>query len=263
MFVYTITDGDGDTSTTTLTITVTNGAVAPAARRDGQRGGAGYGHGSAPTSARHGDGFAARADGGDATHRPAQRAGRDRRRCTYALVTAERGRRRAPTARSKSTPNGSYTYTLTAPSTRRRTPTRRQHDPARELHLHGDRRRRQHHHRTITVTIVDDVPTAVGQRLGDRGRAADGCGAGILSNDVAGADGRPATIAGVRAAGGDTDDGGDQRGRDGLRGRSARCICRPTAATPTSRRRTRSRRTPPTCSSTRSGTATATCRRRR
>ena len=56
---------------------------------------------------------------------------------------------------------------------------------------------------TITVNIVDDVPTATcGQRQCERRRAADGCGVGVLSNDVAGADG--ATIDGVRAAGGDT-----------------------------------------------------------
>ena len=106
---------------------------------------------------------------------------------------------------------------------------------------------------------------ACGQRQCERRRAADGCGVWGSVNDVAGADGFTAGggVVGVRAAGGD-------RRRDVTTGSgptlpacTARCICRPTAATPTSRRRTTSRRTPPTCSSTRSRTATATCRRRR
>ena len=60
-FVYTITDGDGDTSTTTLTINLTDcGLVAPADRRDGERGGARHRRLPDPDLARwHGDGLAA------------------------------------------------------------------------------------------------------------------------------------------------------------------------------------------------------------
>ncbi|WP_036220650.1 VCBS domain-containing protein, partial [Maritalea myrionectae] len=58
---------------------------------------------------------------------------------------------------------------------------------------------------TLNVCVVDDVPTAVADTGGpvtEGGTLNVAAGAGVLSNDTEGADG--ATIAGVRASGGDT-----------------------------------------------------------
>ena len=58
---------------------------------------------------------------------------------------------------------------------------------------------------TILVDIIDDVPTA----HADIGNVTEGAlltvaASGVLSNDVAGADGWAGRVDGVRAAGGDT-----------------------------------------------------------
>ena len=59
---------------------------------------------------------------------------------------------------------------------------------------------------TITIAIVDDAPTAVGHDSVKEGGAADGgAAAGVLTNDIAGADGFAigGGVVGVRKAGGD------------------------------------------------------------
>ena len=187
---------------------------------------------------------------------------------TYALVSGGNAATAGTFGTIQVNADGTYTYTLTTPfDTSPDANNGTNTEKSGELHLPGDRRQRQHrdrhdHGQHRRRRADGDV----GQRQCERRRAADGCG-------VRGAGERRCRrrwftagggVDGVRAAGGDTDDGGDERASGPtLRGCTARSFCRRTAATPTSRRRTTSRRTPPTCSSTRSRTATATCRRRR
>ena len=75
---------------------------------------------------------------------------------------------------------------------------------ASRIRLYGVGCLRQHDQGTITINITDDVPTA----HADSGNVTEGrlltvaALSGVLSNDVAGADGD--LIAGIRAAGNDT-----------------------------------------------------------
>ena len=80
---------------------------------------------------------------------------------------------------------------------------------------------------TILVDIIDDVPTA----HVDSGNVAEGAlltvaASGVLSNDVAGADGFTAGggVVGVRAAGGDLTTDVTTGVERPLRGCTARCI---------------------------------------
>ena len=272
VFVYTIKDGDGDLSTTTLTINLADSDAhcAGRQRRDGQRGGARHDDHRLRPCGRDGDGQPRHRQSRRRPMRPTSstRSG-GIGALTYALVTGGN----AATAGTFGTiqVNAERQLHLHADqrrSTPRRTPTTA---PTRrtsgELHLHGDRRQRQHrdrhdHGQHRRRRADGDV----GQRQCERRRAADGCG-------VRGAVerrcrrrwlyGRRRGCRGSRG-GRRPDDGCDDRASTpALRGCTARSFCRRTAATPTSRRRTTSRRTPPTCLSTRSRTATATCRRRR
>ena len=233
VFVYTIKDGDGDTSTTTLTINLTDsGIIAPAdsdvtvnenaldttvCRTPDLA--AGTVTGSLPGSAAE----------TDATQ-PAQRIGRRRRPLTYALVsggnaatagtfgTIQVNSRRQlrlhadqPFDTTPDADNGantevaeSFTYVVTDANGNSATGT-------------------------ITVNIVDDVPTALGQhqQRGSRARIVTG---NVLTDgtaDVFGADGATTTVpaggvVGV-AAGSDTSTPVSDRDRERrLPGASAR-----------------------------------------
>ena len=208
VFVYTVRDGDGDLSTTTLTINLANATVvapadndvtvnearwirrspaptwrpgrlpaasAPAVRWRRMR----------PTSSTVGRHGAAdlcagdrrqRGDGGHLRHHPGQH-----RRQLYLHADQRR-------------------------STPPRTPTTAPTRGGGELHLPVTDANGNTATGTITVNIVDDVPTATL----DSGNVNEGAlltvaASGVLSNDVAGADGFTAGggVVGVRAAGGD------------------------------------------------------------
>ena len=269
MFVYTIKDGDGDLSTTTLTINLANATVVAPADNDVTV------NEAALDTTITGVRPCGRDDTGslgttspvetDAIE-PAQRFGRVR----HADLCAGERRQRADGGHLRhhpGQPDGTYTYTLTSPfDTNPDNNNGANTEVAESFTYRVTDAQGNTATGTITVNIVDDVPTATL----DSGNVNEGAlltvaASGVLSNDVAGADGAAAGggVVGVRAAGGDTTtnvDGGVGTNIAGLHGT---LICMRTAATPTSRRRTTSRRTPPTCSSTRSRTATATCRRRR
>ena len=127
---------------------------------------------------------------------------------TYALVTGGN----AATAgslrhASRSTPNGSYIYTLTAPfDTTPDANNGANTEVAESFTYTVTDANGNTATGTITVNIVDDVPTATV----DSGNVNEGAlltvaASGVLSNDVAGADGFTAGggVVGVRAAGGD------------------------------------------------------------
>ena len=187
---------------------------------------------------------------------------------TYALVSGGNAATAGTFGTIQVNPNGTYTYTLTSPfDTNPDDNNGANTEVAESFTYRVTDAQGNTATGTITVNIVDDVPTATL----DSGNVNEGAlltvaASGVLSNDVAGADGFAAGggVVGVRAAGGDLTTQCDDGRQDAtLPGCTARSFCMRTAATPTSRRRTTSRRTPPTCSSTRSRTATATCRRRR
>src|SRR5207342_1427853 len=123
---------------------------------------------------------------------------------TYALVTGGN----APTAGTFGTiqvnTNGTYTYTLTAPfDTNPDNNNGANTEVAENFTYRVTDAQGNSATGTININIVDDVPTATA----DVGNVAEGAlltvaASGVLSNDVAGADG--ATIDGVRAAGADT-----------------------------------------------------------
>ena len=271
VFVYTVRDGDGDLSTTTLTINLANGTVVAPADNDvtvneaaldttitGSDLAAGTITGSLGTASpleTDATGNQLNGSGGSAP-------------LTYALVSGGNAATAGTFGTIQVNTNGSYVYTLTSPfdttpdaNNGTNTVNVAESFTYRVTDADGNTATG-----TININIVDDVPTATV----DIGNVNEGAlltvaASGVLSNDVAGADGftAGATIDGVRAAGGDTTTAVSTGSRPTLPGCTARSFCRRTAATPISRRRTTSRRTPPTCSSTRSGTATATCRRRR
>src|SRR5207342_3259956 len=123
---------------------------------------------------------------------------------TYALVTGGN----APTAGTFGTiqvnTNGTYTYTLTAPfDTNPDNNNGANTEVAENFTYRVTDAQGNSATGTININIVDDVPTATA----DVGNVNEGAlltvaASGVLSNDIAGADG--ATIDGVRAAGGDT-----------------------------------------------------------
>ena len=126
---------------------------------------------------------------------------------TYALVSGGN----APTAGTFGTiqvnPNGTYTYTLTAPfDTNPDNNNGANTEVAENFTYRVTDAQGNTATGTITVNIVDDVPTATL----DSGNVNEGAlltvaASGVLTNDVAGADGFAAGggVVGVRAAGGD------------------------------------------------------------
>ena len=196
LFVYTIEDGDGDLSTTTLTINLANvtlGAdnqtkTVDEAALDNSTTGSDLGHGTVTGS---NPGSAAETVTGQlavagATSYTAQ-----------SLTTAH--------GLFKLNADGSYVYTLTSPFTN--TPAANngtaidgvENFSYTALDAFGNTV-----NGSITINVKDDVPTA----HADSGNVTEGrlltvaALSGVLSNDVAGADGD--LIAGVRAAGSDT-----------------------------------------------------------
>ena len=230
MFVYTIKDGDGDLSTTTLTINLANATVVAPADNDVTVNEAALDTTITGPTLRPGRSPAASA--------PPVRWRRMRRNqlngsggfgtLTYALVSGGN----APTAGTFGTiqvnPNGTYTYTLTSPFDTNPDNNNGANTEVAESFTYrvtdgfGNTATG-----TITVNIVDDVPTATL----DSGNVNEGAlltvaASGVLTNDVAGADGVAAGggVVGVRAAGGDLTTRCDGRGRDQhCRGCTARC----------------------------------------
>ena len=207
MFNYTITDGDGDTSPSTLTINVANvTVVAPAdndvtvnesaldtnALPDGPDLAVGTVTGSLPGSPLETDASnQLNGSGGVGT-------------LTYALVSGGNAATAGTFGTIQVHADGSYVYTLTSPVTEPTANNGADTVNAAESFTYrvtdavGNTATG-----TININIVDDVPTATA----DIGNVNEGAlltvaASGVLSNDVAGADG--ATIDGVRAAGGDT-----------------------------------------------------------
>ena len=206
VFVYTVRDGDGDLSTTTLTINLANATVVAPADNDvtvnenaldttvtGSDLAAGTITGSLGT------GSAAETD---ATNQLNGSGGFGT--LTYALVSGGNAATAGTFGTIQVHADGSYVYTLTkpfdtSPDANNGTNTEvAESFTYRVTDANGNTATG-----TITVNIIDDVPTA----MADIGNVNEGAlltvaASGVLSNDVAGADG--ATINGVRAAGGDT-----------------------------------------------------------
>jgi len=195
VFVYTIKDGDGDLSTTTLTINLANvtlvadnqtKTVDEAAldlTKDGADLAAGTVTGSNPSSTA--ETVTGQLAVAGATSYTAQ-----------SLTTAH--------GVFQLNANGSYVYTLTSPFTN--TPAANdgttidgvENFSYTALDAFGNTV-----NGSITINVKDDVPTAVADSGNvTEGRSLTVAASGVLSNDVAGADGD--SIAGVRAAGGDT-----------------------------------------------------------
>jgi VCBS repeat-containing protein len=202
VFVYTLVDGDGDLSTTTLTINLADAnLVAPAdsdvtvneaaldLNQDGSDLAAGTVTGSLPGSTAETDASnQLNATGGFGT-------------LTYALVGSATGTYGTIQINS----DGSYIYTLTDNHLNATADDGAQ--PINGLESFTYSVTDANGNTTtgsITVTIVDDVPSAVA----DSGNVNEGAllsvnaASGVLANDTAGADG--ASIQGVRAAGADT-----------------------------------------------------------
>ena len=216
VFNYTITDGDGDTSPSTLTITVTNGqpSVSPASAtvneaaldRVTDPGDLGHGTvtGSNPSlttetttgTLTFSDPDAPVTVTGVAAGNVGSAVGNVGTNVTgsYGLLHVNA--------------DGSYTYTLTSPyHTSPDANNGPNTEPARDVFTFtvtdglGNTSSS-----TVSISIIDDVPTA----HVDSGNVAEGglltvAAAGVLTNDVAGADGFAAGggVVGVRAAGGD------------------------------------------------------------
>ena len=196
VFVYTIKDGDGDLSTTTLTINLADVTLVAnnqtktvdEAALDTSTAGSDLGHGTVTGS---NPGSAAETVTGQlavagATSYTAQ-----------SLTTAH--------GLFQLNADGSYTYTLTSPVTE--TPANNGTDTINGVENFGYTAFDAFGNTingTITINVKDDVPTA----HADSGNVTEGrlltvaALSGVLSNDVAGADGD--SIAGIRAAGNDT-----------------------------------------------------------
>ena len=216
VFNYTITDGDGDTSPSTLTITVTNGqpSVSPASATVNEAaldtvtdpGDLGHGTvtGSNPSSTTEtttgtltfSDPDAPVTVTGVAAGNVGSAVGNVGTNVTgsYGLLHVNA--------------DGSYTYTLTSPyHTSPDANNGPNTEPARDVFTFtvtdglGNTSSS-----TISISIIDDVPTAhVDSGNVNEGALLTVAAAGVLSNDVAGADGFAAGggVVGVRAAGGD------------------------------------------------------------
>ncbi|WFP76046.1 tandem-95 repeat protein [Mesorhizobium sp. WSM4906] len=201
VFVYTIKDGDGDLSTTTLTINLADaGLVAPAdndatvneAALDTTTTGADLTHGTVTGSLPN------LATETDASNQLNASGGVGALTYTAQTIVGTYGT-------IQINADGSYVYTLTSNHLNAQANDGAQTISGLENFTYtvtdsvGNTTTG-----TITVNIVDDVPTA----YADTGNVNEGAlltvlaAAGVLVNDVRGADG--ATIDGVRAAGGDT-----------------------------------------------------------
>ncbi|WP_238474226.1 VCBS domain-containing protein [Pseudomonas cavernicola] len=209
VFTYTVQDGDGDLSTTTLTINLSDsGLTAPAdndalvyekaldtnALPDGADLAVGSVTGSLPGSSGETDASnQLNASGGFGT-------------LSYAVVGTGVG----SFGTIQISSNGSYVYTLTAPVTSNpaaddgaNTEDNRDSFSYTVTDANGNTRTG-----SITVDIVDDVPTAHADSnsVGEGALLTVDVAGGVLSNDEDGADGFAAGggVVGVRAAGGDT-----------------------------------------------------------
>ncbi|WP_164889555.1 Ig-like domain-containing protein, partial [Mesorhizobium sp. M7A.F.Ca.CA.002.03.2.1] len=188
-FVYTIMDGDGDLSTTTLTINLSDSGLA-VSNDDLTVNEAALPIGSNPSSTAEtiAGTVADNVSGGTGPY-------------TYALVSNAIGAHGTLTFNA----NGTYSYTLTSPvdgadaNNGTNTVNNVETFTYQATDANGNTITN-----TITIDVTDDVPTA----HADSGNVNEGAlltvtaAAGVLINDVAGADG--ATIDGVRAAGGNT-----------------------------------------------------------
>ena len=191
VFVYTLRDGDGDLSTTTLTINLTD-VTLTATDTDAlvnEAGLPGIGSNAASTSEIFNGSITP--SGGTGPY-------------TYALTSPATGSRGTLLLNA----NGTYTYTLTSPfdtNPDNNDGTNTEQDRDSFSYTVTDAQGNTATG-TILVDIIDDVPTA----HVDSGNVSEGglltvAAAGVLSNDVAGADGFTAGggVVGVRAAGGD------------------------------------------------------------
>ena len=218
VFTYTITDGDGDTSPSTLTITVTNGqpSVSPAsavvneAALDTVTDPGDLGHGtvtgSTPSLTTETTTGTLTFSDPDAsvtvTGVAAGNVGSDVSGNVGTNVTGIYGILHVDA-------NGSYTYTLTAPyHTTPAADNGPNTEPARDVFTFtvtgglGNTSTS-----TVSISIVDDVPTAHvdSSNVNEGALLTVAAASGVLVNDVAGADGFAASggVVGVRAAGDD------------------------------------------------------------
>ena len=164
MFVYTISDGDGDLSTTTLTINLTDcGLVAPADSdvtvnenaldTDGHR---------RRPCAGHGDGLAAGIGGGDRRDATSSTRSGGTAPLTYALLTGGNAATAGTFGTIQVNTNGSYIYTLTAPfDTTPDADNGANTEVAESFTYVVTDANGNTATGTITVNIVDDVPTAM------------------------------------------------------------------------------------------------------
>ncbi len=209
VFVYTIKDGDGDLSTTTLTINLANATVLAPTDNDvtvnenaldttmtGSDLAAGTVTGSLgpPVTAETDASNQLNGSGGFGT-------------LTYALVSGGNAATAGTFGTIQVHADGSYVYTLTSPVTE---PTANNGadtvNAAESFTYRVTDAQGNTATGTININIVDDVPTATA----DSGNVNEGAlltvaASGVLSNDVAGADGFTAGggVVGVRAEGGD------------------------------------------------------------
>ncbi|RJT27347.1 type I secretion C-terminal target domain-containing protein, partial [Mesorhizobium waimense] len=192
-FVYTIMDGDGDLSTTTLTINLSDSGLA-ASNDDLTVNEAALPIGSNPSST-------AETIAGTVVDNVSGGSGP----YTYALLSSATGSHGTLTFNA----NGTYSYTLTSPvdgvdaNNGTNTVNNVETFTYQATDANGNTITN-----TITIAITDDVPTAVA----NSGNVNEGAlltvtaAAGVLTNDVAGADGFAAAggVVGARASGGDT-----------------------------------------------------------
>jgi len=205
VFVYTITDGDGDTSTTTLTITLgDSGITAPADADatvyenalDTTTTGADLAPGTVTGSL--GTASAAETDSTGNQLNATSSAGP----LSYALVTGGN----AATAGSYGTiqlaSDGSYVYTLTKPVDSATADNGANVEAVESFQYEATDANGNTALGTITVSIVDDVPTAHADAAMTVSEAAgQTTGTNLLANDVRGADG--ATLTSVNFGAGD------------------------------------------------------------
>ncbi|QPC91687.1 S-layer family protein [Mesorhizobium sp. INR15] len=199
-FVYTITDGDGDTSTVTLDITVNNVTLTPVNQtaqvneaaldltKDGSDLAAGTATGSTPSSTAETVTGQLTVTGTGITYTP------------ISTTTAH--------GVFQLQANGAWTYTLTSPFDSGATQGANVLAAAESFTYTAKDANNNTVTGTVKIDVVDDVPKA----NVDTGNVTEGAlltvtaVAGVLANDVAGADGYAAAggVVGVRAAGADT-----------------------------------------------------------
>nr|WP_244661524.1 Ig-like domain-containing protein [Mesorhizobium huakuii] len=264
VFVYTLKDGDGDLSTTTLTINLTDaGLVAPAdndvtvneAALDTTTSGADLAHGTVIGSL---PGSTAETDATNQLN-----ATGNFTPLTYQLVSGGNAATAGIYGTIQVHTDGSYVYTLTSPVHGPATAGTDTVNAAESFTYQVTDANGNSTTGTINIAVIDDVPTATA----DIGNVNEGALLTVTARPACWSMTWPAPTAPpstacappaatprrpYRAVSAPT-----------LPACTAHCISTPTAPTPTSRRPTTSPPTPPTCSSTRSRTVTAICRRRR